>query len=275
MNSFLSIGTTTICAAAISVASVWSTAHAGAIRDAALFSGNSLAANDDGSTGAVNLGFAINVSGTSYTTAYVNNNGNITFTGPLGTYTPSGIVTSSTPIIAPFWADVDTRGAGSSLVTYSSSVINTQSVFGVNWINVGYYSGQTDKLNSFQLIVTSLGSGNARLEFNYDSITWETGSASQGVNGFGGAPAHVGYTLGTGLAAELPGSGQTLAFINGNAATGLTTHSLNSTVAGRYIFDLQGGVIVNPPPVGNVPLPATLLLLAAGMVSLLGFKKRA
>src|SRR5690349_5200727 len=39
--------------------------------------------NDDGTVSSVPLGFDINFFGTSYGTAYVNNNGNITFDGPL------------------------------------------------------------------------------------------------------------------------------------------------------------------------------------------------
>src|SRR5262249_31366002 len=52
------------------------------------FSANTLPANDDGSTGAVALGFTLNFFGTAYSTLYVNNNGNVTFGGPLSTYTP-------------------------------------------------------------------------------------------------------------------------------------------------------------------------------------------
>jgi murein DD-endopeptidase MepM/ murein hydrolase activator NlpD len=45
---------------------------------------NSLDSNDDGSTGPVALPFPLNFFGATYTSAYVNNNGNITFTGPSG-----------------------------------------------------------------------------------------------------------------------------------------------------------------------------------------------
>ena len=37
------------------------------------------------------------------------------------------------------------------------------------------------------------------MEFNYDQILWETGSASGGTNGFGGYPARAGYSNGSGL----------------------------------------------------------------------------
>jgi hypothetical protein len=39
----------------------------------------------------------------------VNNNGNVTFNGPLGGFTPAAFPASSHPMIAPFWGDVDTR----------------------------------------------------------------------------------------------------------------------------------------------------------------------
>ena len=52
-------------------------AQAGAIRSG--FDGNTLARNDDGSTGLVGIGFDTNFFGTTYSQLYVNNNGNVTF----------------------------------------------------------------------------------------------------------------------------------------------------------------------------------------------------
>ncbi len=98
--------------------------------------------NDDGSTGAVSLPFAPNFFGTTYTELFVNNNGNVTFDAPLGTYTPFTLDANTPPIIAPFFADVDTRGAGSAPVEYSygSTTFRGRDAFCVNWFNVGYYS---------------------------------------------------------------------------------------------------------------------------------------
>ena len=68
-------------------------------------------ANDDSSVGPVSLGFSPDFFGSNYSDVYVNNNGNVTFNSPLGLFTPSPIGTGlGFPIIAPFWADVDTRG---------------------------------------------------------------------------------------------------------------------------------------------------------------------
>jgi hypothetical protein len=68
--------------------------------------------NDDRSSSQLNLPFTLNFFGNSYSTFWANNNGNITFGGPVGTFTPNAFPVSGQPMIAPFWADVDTRGTG-------------------------------------------------------------------------------------------------------------------------------------------------------------------
>ena len=52
-------------------------------------------------------------------------------------------------IIAPFFADVDTLVG--NVVTYGSDVIDGVNGFGVNGIDVGYFSQNVDKSNRFQL----------------------------------------------------------------------------------------------------------------------------
>lgn len=100
-----------------------SLAHAAAIHDAALFTTNTLARNDDGSTGLVATGFNINFFGSNYSNLYVNNNGNVTFTAPLGTYTPFNIVSTGIPMLAPFFADIDTRNAASGVTQYGQGTL--------------------------------------------------------------------------------------------------------------------------------------------------------
>src|SRR5665213_2690799 len=151
--------------------------------DATDFTATTLAANDDGSTGLVNLGFSANFFGLTYSQLYVNNNGNITFSGPLSAYSPGGLATSSQSIIAPFWADVDTRGTGSGLTTYGTGTYDGNEAFDALWPAVGYYSAQTDKLDTFQVILvdrSDLGTGDFDIYFNYGPMAWETGQASDG-----------------------------------------------------------------------------------------------
>ena len=246
------------------------------------FNTSSLAANDDGSTGAIAMGFTANYFGTSYTDTFVNNNGNVTFINPLGIFTPFGLTTNvGTPIIAAFFADVDTRGVGSALTKYGTGLVNGRNAFGVTWDGVGYFSLGVNKLNAFQLVLVSradIAAGDFDIEFNYNSIQWETGGASGGTNGLGGNSARVGYSAGTGAAgsfAELAGSGVNGAFLNGGPNS-LISNSLNSNgVSGRYIFNVRNGVVLPPPPVVGVatPAPAGLLIGVLGGAGLFGFRR--
>ena len=91
--------------------------------------------------------FTINYFGNTFNKFYVNNNGNITFTSSLSDYTPIAFPVSGQPMIAPFWADVDTRGGGTNNNVYVASPNANTAV--VTWNNVGYYSRHTDKTNNF------------------------------------------------------------------------------------------------------------------------------
>jgi gliding motility-associated-like protein len=155
--------------------------------------------NDDWSSQVVNLPFTFCFYGQNISQLFINNNGNISIRNPYPTF--SGVAFPDTFVmIAPFWADVDTRGVTSGLVYYS--ITPTHMI--VQWDHVGYYNSQTDKLNTFQLIITNgmdpiipIGQN---INFCYQDMQWTTGSASQGVNGFGGRAATVGINMGIDVA---------------------------------------------------------------------------
>ena len=192
----------TFALASLLLASHSSAAGPNAVRNLAGCTTNSLAANDDGSTGLVPIGFTADFFGAdSFNQLYVNNNGNVTVNGPLGDYTPFDFTTTGEVMIAPFLADIDTRGVGS--VTYGTGANdgNGHAYFCVNWADVGYYANHIDKTNSLQLLLinrSDTGAGNFDIELNYDRISWETGDASDGENGLGGTSAAVGFANGDG-----------------------------------------------------------------------------
>jgi hypothetical protein len=234
------------------------------------FTETSLGPGDDHSTGSpVAVGFSLNFFGQTYNQVYVNNNGNVTFNSSLGSYTPFGLGQDyqGQPIIAPFFADVDTRGENSGVTAFGVGTYDDHAAFGVTWPGVGYYAGNDDKVNTFQLILTDrsdTGSGNFDIYFNYQSIQWETGDASGGAGGIGGVPAAAGYSNGTGVAGsyyQLPGSLTSGAFLDSNTATGLANNT-NNDVTGQYVFHVRNGLVIvpggneeppaPPPPVGEV-----------------------
>ena len=154
--------------------------------------------NDDGSTAIINLPFNFCLYGQTWNQIYINNNGNVSFGAPYGTFTALGFPNASFVMVAPFWSDVDTRNVLSGLPWF----VITPTHMIIQWDSVGYFSNHVDKINSFQLIITNgsdpiVPGGN--VSFCYQDMQWTTGDASSGVNGFGGSNAIVGANKGDGV----------------------------------------------------------------------------
>ncbi len=162
-----------------------------------------LSQTDDGTTSKIFLPFTFCFYGQNIDSVYINNNGNISF-DPYGMFSSLPFPSSGNSMIAPFWADVDTRdtlgGIGINGNVYYKI---TPTAFIVRWKNVGYYYKQSDKLNDFQLILSNsldtLIPGGNNLQFCYGDMQWTTGSASGGVSGFGGVPSTAGVNKGDGV----------------------------------------------------------------------------
>lgn len=158
-----------------------------------------MAPNDDLYSNTIYLPFSFSFYGATYDSLYINNNGNISFNMPYNTFTAFTFPDPSFNMIAPFWADVDTRAVNGGNVWYK---LNPHSLV-VVWDHVGYFSMMDDKLNTFQVIIsdgldTIVPAGN-NLSFCYGDMQWTTGSASGGINGFNGSPATVGVNIGNGI----------------------------------------------------------------------------
>ena len=103
----------------------------------------------------------------------MNNNGDISFTQSLSGYTPQQFpLDAGVPIIAPYWADVDTRGTGNvwyRLTTDPEIILRVrneiavafpqlstsfiaQEVVVATWDRVGYFDTRTDKVLISNLI---------------------------------------------------------------------------------------------------------------------------
>lgn len=104
------------------------------------FGENFLYRNDDGYTSAIDITpvfeNGLNLFGTVYNNIYVNTNGNITFNGGLSRYTPDVIGSDTNQaIIAPFWADVDTRGGELSASSGSIRSVDYSLTAFQNWLS--------------------------------------------------------------------------------------------------------------------------------------------
>jgi len=250
-----------------------------AVRMDAAFNATSLGVGDDRSTTtAVSLGFSspVNFFGSLFSSVFVNNNGNLSFGVRNSAFSSSGLDALQVRMIAPFFADVDTRFAGSP-VRYGRGTVDGRTAFGVNFINVDYFTSSPSHTNrnSFQVVLidrSDLGAGNFDVEFNYDKIQWETGTNYNGgsPDGRGGASGRVGFTAGTrvpGTFYDMPGGGIAGSFLDGNLETGLVHGSFMSDVAGRYVFRFRDGTWADagggeaPNTVPTLTLPDSQILV--------------
>ncbi len=238
---------------------------------------NCLSPNDDGSSALIDLGpafpFGLRFFTTTHTSAYVNTNGNITFSGALPTYTPAAFPVASRPMIAPYWADVDIRWhdgfcdgpIGTSPGYYACESPTDNGVwwwmepgrFIVTWDNVGYYSCHVNLVMDFQLVLTAAegcaGAGDFDVEFRFNTCQWTTGDASGGSGGFGGTAAQAGFDAGNSVDfVEIPGS---------RSPTIHTTlcNDSNVGVPGLWRYEIRSGTIVCP----DAGLPCDTGLLGA------------
>jgi Ca2+-binding RTX toxin-like protein len=214
--------------------------------------GTALPVNDDGYS-LVDMSAVfeegLNFFGAEYDASqiFVNTNGNITFGSGLSQYTPSGISAGTIPLIAAFWADVDTRAGEPIYVDVDAEA----DVVTITWENVGFYSQHAEPSNSFQMQLFDRGGGDFDIVFRYEDINWSNGDASNSGDtldgtGLGGVPARAGFSAGNGADFfELPQSGIESEITNLENITG------NTGVEGLWVFEVREGAVVGDIAFGS------------------------
>ena len=222
--------------------------------------------NDDWSA-CVGLPFAFCFYGQQVDSVFINNNGNVSIGTPNSTFSPNSFPDSTFPMIAPLWSDVDTRGPSSGIVYYK---LTNQHLI-VQWDGVDYYESDTTTnpshlslYNTYQLIMTNgtdpiLPSG-LNVSFCYQDMTWTTGDASDGTNGFGGYPATCGVNKGDGVNYfqigfyDAPGTSWDGPYANNDGIGSLSSQS--------FMFNVCDSA--NTPPIGVANYVCDTLFMCVG-----------
>ncbi|KAI0241926.1 Nidogen-2 [Lamellibrachia satsuma] len=221
---------------------------------------------DDVSSDRVQLVRAITYFGHRYSSIYVNLNGVLTFKNGLLRYRSDKQLPIGRQIIAPFYADIDTRLSGNVYYRESqdpslrkkaedeigehfpdSAGFRPQSLFIATWDDVGYYSEQYDLTNTFQVVIAS-DETDSFVMFLYPSegITWIEG---QGKNTprKPDIPAQVGFDGGRRGSYMLPTSGE--------AEVRNLPAGSNVDVPGMYMFRVGHVESIELPNEENAALP--------------------
>ncbi len=193
-----------------------------------------------------------------YTTAYINNNGMITFGASADTYTPNGLSDgvddgsgNYLPAIALYWTDIDTSSnstvdpsaggtsTGSNLVHWDIDTVNK--IITITWDDVEEYSydGTNTPVLAGQIVLKDAGSGNMDIQFRYEyvpDLQDHTVTAGWNVGVTGGAEG-IDYF-------EVPIAGGTSAG-NFNVLSDLDTREGNTAQVGIWDFFLRDGGVYN------------------------------
>ncbi|XP_073511801.1 alpha-tectorin-like [Phyllobates terribilis] len=170
---------------------------------------------DDGGTDEIFLTHSFTFFEEIHRRLYVNNNGAISFNTPVTEYTPDAFPIPDLYMICPYWGDVDNECGGliyyrqttdEELLSRLSDDINKMSkmkyfhaewAFIATWDAVAYHGTESNKTNTFQVILAADGLYSTVM-FIYHDIQWTTGTASGGdpKTGLGGTPAQAGFNTG-------------------------------------------------------------------------------
>ncbi|XP_068098422.1 uncharacterized protein [Hyperolius riggenbachi] len=204
--------------------------------------------SDDGGTPLIPLSTSLHLFGRNYSSLYVNNNGLLSLRSNIGQFTPQQLpVAFGNPFLAVFWADINNQVAGDiyyrqstdpDLLHQVSSDITTyfhdedftaQWVFVATWHRVAYFGSSTNKVDTFQAVVSTDGNQTFLL-YNYADLQWPSrqGNGSRYDGPVALAGINSGYNTGY---YTLPGS------LSLNIRNLSSTSNVN--VTGRWVFKVD------------------------------------
>lgn len=234
-------------------------------------------------------------------------------------------LSSSASMIAALAADIDLGACddytndGFGLpceIYYGETTVDGRDAFVLTWYRVAMYNDENDSTldNTFQIVIIKKATGDDTVGWDFD-IEFNFGHLLDGEGGYSAADPSDGCSevagdpdcrWGIGWASFDPGTDPVedtddtatpfelfattpVSGLIDGAATSLVTHSLNSTVLGRYTFSMVGGVTqgfsvpaLAPEPAlaetgsaapNFVLLASALTVLVAG-IALVGFRRR-
>ena len=146
----------------------------------------SLNLNDDDSYGPIEVQFSY--FDTTYSTIYINSNGFISFISPKIKSSSPKEYPISTPIISPFWSDIDTEVGGQIYYRESSSSsdlnqaereiakgystsFSPSRLYIITWDQVAAYDGDSSVNNTFQLVLATDGNVSF-IVCNFGEMSW-------------------------------------------------------------------------------------------------------
>ena len=172
------------------------------------------------------IGFTVRMGGVDYDRAYVHLNGVVTFgDSGLGDEAQALPTPRETPLLAPFWVDVDLRLRDA--VTFGQGTFDGDAAFAVTWRDLSpYYGGQTERPeNTFQLILvdrsSEAGPGAFDVFYLYEKLEFDKGAISRSRRaGRSQTYATAGGHFGGGMDGDyflLPGSNTPDSMLDGGA----------------------------------------------------------
>ncbi len=216
-----------------------------------------LTGQDDAQQSA-SFGFSFPFGGAAYSTAWISTNGYLNLGTPANNPSsagPADLLQSSTPVIAPFYADFDLLDQGT--VYFNSQGSSAL----ITWDHVGSYASPTSPF-TFQVQLDA----NGQMTFRFNGLSSASDLDS---------PLLVGFSPGKG--ASDPGSRNLLLPFTSNSTT------VYQAFGDAASYDLDNRTIVFSPTANGysvslaataVPEPSSLLLLVAGGLAVILFRFR-